>query len=496
MDHAVGEGERGDRLALERGAGRLGGQGEHGLGGLFDAVYDGGRDGCCDDRAAGGWAGYERGVAENHLDAVERQAGFVVDDLGEDGVGAGADVLGGGAYAHCAVIVEGDDGLRSAAIGPPACSAETPAEDEVALAHGADGGGSPAPAEFIRAELETLLVVAGGEWLAVGFVDQGVVRYAQGDGVHLELDGQLVHGGLDGKEAGDGTGAAHGRGGADVAADQRRGDEQIGCAVEKGSGLAAVLVDVVGEGGVIAVVLMEADELAVFGGTDADVLLGLGAMADGSEHEAAGYVDFDRTHELTAGHGGERRLGPGEELAAEAGAEEAGDDLDIFVGYAEHLGHDVLVVDDALGGLVEGESLAVPDGDGGVHLHGIVGFRRGDVDLIDLDRSGGEGGFDIAALAFGVERQLWGLGVVEVHRDVGLVSLIPDLDLVGSSVGLFERLGDDDGHVLAIVTDHVVGKGRARLAGVAAEAAGSGVIERADVAVMQDQEHAWHVASL
>ena len=68
------------------------------------------------------------------------------------------------------------------------------------------------------------------------------------DGVHLELDGELVHGGLEGEEAGDGAGAAHGRGRADVAADEGGGDGEVGGAVEEGRGFAAVLADVVERG--------------------------------------------------------------------------------------------------------------------------------------------------------------------------------------------------------------------------------------------------------
>ncbi len=68
---------------------------------------------------------------------------------------------------------------------------------------------------------------------------------------------------------------------------------------------------------------------------------------------------------------------PGEELAAEAGADEAGDDLDILAREAKDLGHHVVMVDDTLGALVEGDALTTPDGGGGVHLHGIVRLDGG-----------------------------------------------------------------------------------------------------------------------
>ena len=60
-----------------------------------------------------------------------------------------------------------------------------------------------------------------------------------------------------GEEAGNSAGAAHGRGRADIAADERGGDEQVGRGVEEGRGFAAVFADVVVEVGVVAVVVAQ-----------------------------------------------------------------------------------------------------------------------------------------------------------------------------------------------------------------------------------------------
>jgi hypothetical protein len=63
--------------------------------------------------------------------------------------------------------------------------------------------------------------------------------------------------------------------------------------------------------------------------------------------------ELDRAIELAGGGGGQRGVRPGKELASEAGAEEAGDDLDVFARHAERFRHDMLVIDHALRGFVE-----------------------------------------------------------------------------------------------------------------------------------------------
>ncbi len=214
-----------------------------GVGGVHDGGDDGG--GCC--RAAGHGAGRQRAVAEHDVDLVDGDAGAVADDLRDDGVGSGADVLRGGGGAGGAVVAQADVALADAAACSPGGAGDAPAEDEVARAHGADCGCALGPAELFRADLETLFKVARGEGLAVGLVGEGVEAEAELHGIHVELEGELVHGGLQREEAGDRAGAAHRRGRADVAFDQRRGDAEVGRAVEEGRGFAAVLADVVDE---------------------------------------------------------------------------------------------------------------------------------------------------------------------------------------------------------------------------------------------------------
>ncbi len=89
--------------------------------------------------------------------------------------------------------------------------------------------------------------MARGEGLVLLFVDEGVVSQAELDGIFLELDGEFVHRGLEGEEAGDGSRATHGGWSSDVALDEGGGDLQVGDAVEEWCRFAAVLADVVDE---------------------------------------------------------------------------------------------------------------------------------------------------------------------------------------------------------------------------------------------------------
>ncbi len=83
----------------------------------------------------------------------------------------------------------------------------------------------------------------------------------------------------------------------------RRGaDAKVGGAVEEGCGFAAVLADVVELGGVVAVVLLEGEQLAVRRGAEAHALLGAGAMAYVGEHHLAGDDELDGAIELTGCH--------------------------------------------------------------------------------------------------------------------------------------------------------------------------------------------------
>ena len=93
-------------------------------------------------------------------------------------------------------------------------------------------------------------------------------------------------------------------------------------------------------------------------------------------------------------------MGPHGALGAEAAAGEGALDVDAFEGKAEGAGEGHLVADDVLGGVVDGELVAVPPGGGGVGLHWVVVLDGGGVGYFDLFGGLGERGGDVSAFGF------------------------------------------------------------------------------------------------
>jgi hypothetical protein len=85
----------------------------------------------------------QRAVAEHDPDAVDGDAGAVADYLGEDGVGAGADVLrAAGLTRAVPSLSSATEAWQGPRKGSPGCAGHAPAEDHVValFSHGADGG--------------------------------------------------------------------------------------------------------------------------------------------------------------------------------------------------------------------------------------------------------------------------------------------------------------------------------------------------------------------
>ena len=95
------------------------------------------------------------------------------------------------------------------------------------------------------------------------FVDFRLIGEAKLHRVHLELERELIHGGLGGVKAGNRAGAAHRRGRADIAPRQGGRDAQVRHAVHVRRALAAVLLVVVEDGSVIHIFLPQGGELAL-----------------------------------------------------------------------------------------------------------------------------------------------------------------------------------------------------------------------------------------
>ena len=162
---------------------------------------------------------------------------------------------------------------------------------------------------------------------------------------------------------------------------------------------------------------------------------------------------------------------PGPELAAESGAEEPRDDANVFNGNAKHLGYHVLRVAHCLGGLVEGEVLAIEVGHRGVELDGVMGLGGSGVGMVNLDRGGGKGRVGVAAM--GVDAgffRCFRLGEMRVHIEGR--GLVGDLHGISGGDRLLEGEGNNNGDVLAVIADCVVFKGWTFFVDDAGEAGG------------------------
>ena len=130
---------------------------------------------------------------------------------------------------------------------------------------------------------------------------------------------------------------------------------------------------------------------------------------------------------------------------------------------AEHGGDLVGRVVHPLRLVPQGQSVALPGRDGGVHLDRIVVLARDHIGLVDLDLGGCERSFGIAAPCLGRPRlSLIGLLLRRQNRldasDVGGRGFgrVGDAHQRRRVVRLFERIGDHEGDRLALMAHPVV----------------------------------------
>ena len=114
-------------------------------------------------------------------------------------------------------------------------------------------------------------------------------------------------------------------------------------------------------------------------GADAQCLPGAAAMADRAVHLGTGQRELDRPVEHARGEDGEDLRAVEDRLGAKAAAEERRADDDVFRRNAEISGVGRATHRQRLAGHVERDVIAVPSGDDGVRLHGIVVLRRRDI---------------------------------------------------------------------------------------------------------------------
>ena len=128
---------------------------------------------------------------------------------------------------------------------------------------------------------------------------------------------------------------------------------------------------------------------------------------------------------------------PGGALGAEASADEGVLEVDIFDGNAEGAGDGHAVADDVLGGVVDVEVVAIPRGEGGVRLHGVVVLEWGGVGDFDFFGGLGEGGSDISALGFGsAKARIAGFSEAAGEVQLGGLRSVGDFEEAGGVAGL------------------------------------------------------------
>ena len=252
-------------------------------------------------------------------------------------VSAGADVLSATRDADAAIVPELDRRVGGEARGEPGATGHSPAKCESIALHRAHFRRPRGPTELLPAQFIALEHMARGERNAESLVNFRLIENAQLYRVYLELIGQLIHRRLGRIESGHCAGSAHRRGRADIAPGASKRHAQVRHAVKEGRGLATVLVIIIGDCLVEDVIVLERDELAVRGRAQPHALLRSGTMPNRLEHHFAAHDDFDGLSELSRRRDGERAMGPGPQLAAEARTEEFRDHADVFLWQAEHL---------------------------------------------------------------------------------------------------------------------------------------------------------------
>ena len=210
-------------------------------------------------------------------------------------------------------------------------------------------------------------------------------------------------------------------------------------------------------------VVHDGREAAVARGAEGDALDRVRAVADAVIHLAPRQHHLDRPPGYAGAERRQRHMRPGAQCRAEGTADERRDDADVLRRNAEHGGDLVGRVVHPLRLVPQGQAVAVPRRDRGVHLDGIVVLARDHVGLVDLDLGRRERAFGIAAPRFRRPAlALVGLLSCRQNRldaaDVGGRGFgrVGDAHQGCRVVGLFERIGDHEGDRLALMAHPVI----------------------------------------
>ena len=148
-------------------------------------------------------------------------------------------------------------------------------------------------------------------------------------------------------------------------------------------------------------VVHDGREAAVARCAERDALDRVRAVADAVIHLAPRQHQLDRPPRHAGAERRQRHMRPGAQARAEGAADEGRDDADVLRRNAEHGGDLVGHVMHPLRLVPQGQAIAVPGRDGGVHLDRVVVLARDHVGLVDLDLGGRERFFGIAAPRLG-----------------------------------------------------------------------------------------------
>jgi len=507
-------------LALGVGSGLAGGlAGEVGGGGGVGADVEGRHVGV--------------GRIDDHL--VGGGGEFLGGDLGEDGIGAGAQVSGADEEVERAVFVDFDGGAAHVDVGNGGALHEAGHADAAAVAAGfsapvgavlpADGGGA-----FVDAFAEGAGADGHGEAFlafAEGGEDGGtlagldMVLAAEFERVHADGLGHLVHGGFHGEEGLGGAEAAVGAADGQVGVVDLAEEVDVVAAVE-GQNLGAAAGD---DGEAVAAVGAGVVPAVHAEGRDGAVLLDAGAQADADGVAGAAGPEVFLAGELpedgASGAQGEQRDDVFEEdflLGAEAAADAGLDDADFLDGDAEGLGDDAPAVeghlggggdDDAPGGVDVGQRRVGFDG-AVLGVGGLVGVVEGEIGvlhpLFEVAGLAADAGHEVFLRLVGDRDGHVGLGLVVddggavghgfVDGKDGREQFVFDVDPGEGGLGLFGGLGGDGGDAIADKAHLGVEDERVIRGGFGKPLAGGAVDVPGHVAMPQDGFHAGHFLGL
>jgi hypothetical protein len=130
-------------------------------------------------RATGQRSWRQTGIADHHGNLVERDPGQIGDHLGQDGVGARADILRRRRYASGPIAMQFDDHIRGLSPRRPRSRCDTPTDHQAVATHRTDRRGAILPAELVSAECQAFLEMSRRERHVPAFVHGGLVDQPQ-----------------------------------------------------------------------------------------------------------------------------------------------------------------------------------------------------------------------------------------------------------------------------------------------------------------------------